>query len=206
MKKHEMGKEIARLRAEVRALEKSLAATARSAQDANERAHAEAEQARRYSEPRSRGEATTRTYRVPYWPAREAGVVVDIGPANGASTTRAVVLSVVHGDKAEVTVSTDPAVIDAVTGIAARVRKLERENRELAERLDEAREHADHADQSAAVLEAQVAELLPWAHAAAELFAEPVPSRISRHQGKASALLERIGAGEFGSAAQEVTV
>lgn len=50
----------------------------------------------------------------------------------------------------------------------------------------------------------EVAELLPWAHAAAELFADPVRARIWRHQKEASAFLERIDDGEFGPVPAEV--
>lgn len=91
------------------------------------------------------------------------------------------------------------------------IARLERENRELAARLDAAREHADHADQAAAVLEGQVAELLPWARAGVRvigqdydyttyapeiLFEDAVDSAVS--------LLGRIDAGEFGPVPAEV--
>lgn len=149
-------REAADLRAWARDADRDLAAAARRAQDANSRANAEAEQARRYSELLAQNEKK---------------------------------LAAVHRELQE---EREQTLVYSAAARAAVASSKEWCSEALADVAEAGRLNARVSE-----LEAQVAELLPWARQGAFLLTG------ARHYGTNPSweLLERIEAGEFGEVA-----
>lgn len=189
MKKFEMGKEIEKLRAERRQAESiinhvvekliehggevhgdvfepgELAWAVGHSLEQARAAAAEAEAQRLTNEPSTT--PTTRTVKLTYPFPLAVGTRITVGPTDPADDPSEVgVVLAMDGDGTEVTFSTDPAVIAAMSELYERARALEARVGELVEaystletELAPIRDVWKAADQSSAILEAQVAEV-----------------------------------------------